>query len=113
MSPDKSALPCKRLDSAGRETRRTLAAAVTDRPSGSMISVRMNSPGCGGLNIGIASLSLVLVIIFKIHVTDPAIGIVDPESHPPVPRNMETPGPFPAAGQEVRPPNWYIAKFIR
>src|ERR1700686_761035 len=91
ISPDKSAFPFNRLDSAGRETRRTFAAAVTDRPSGSMISVRINSPGCGGLNIGIRWFSLDSVIVLKIHVTDFAFGIVDPKRHSPVSRNVQAP----------------------
>ena len=47
MSPERSALPLSKLESAGRETR-SAAAAVTDRPAGSTISVRMKSPGWGG-----------------------------------------------------------------
>src|SRR5208337_5108812 len=52
MSPERSALPLSRLDSAGRATRSAAAAAVTDRPAGSIISVRTKSPGWGGLFIG-------------------------------------------------------------
>jgi hypothetical protein len=40
------------LDRAGRETLSAAAAAVTERPAGSMISVRIKSPGCGGFFIG-------------------------------------------------------------
>jgi hypothetical protein len=78
-----------------------------------MISVRINSPGCGGLNIGIASFSLDLVIILKIHITDFAFGVVDPESHSPVPRDVQAPYAFPATGQEVRFPHRDRAQFAR
>lgn len=53
MSPDKSALPFSKLDKVGRATFNTFAAAVTDKPAGSMISVRIKSPGWGGFFIGI------------------------------------------------------------
>jgi hypothetical protein len=56
ISPDRSASPLSRLESAGRETCKTSAAVVTDRPSGSMISVRINSFGCGGFNLGMIDL---------------------------------------------------------
>jgi len=47
MLPESAALPFRRLDKAGRETCNAAAAAagVTQRPAGSMISVRMKSPG--------------------------------------------------------------------
>ena len=53
ISPERSALPLSRLESAGRETL-SAAAAVTDRPAGSMISVRIKSPGWGGFFIVVA-----------------------------------------------------------
>ena len=49
------ALLLSRLDRAGRETLRAAAAAVTVSPAGSMISVRMKSPGWGGLFTGFSS----------------------------------------------------------
>ena len=52
ISPDRSALAFNKLDRAGRDTCNTAAAAVTDRPAGSMISVRIKSPGCGGFFMG-------------------------------------------------------------
>jgi hypothetical protein len=45
-----------KLDNAGRETPRATAAAVTVKPAGSMISVRMKSPGWDGLVIGMVLL---------------------------------------------------------
>jgi hypothetical protein len=51
MSPERLALQLSRLDKAGRDTRSAAAAAVTERPVGWMISVRMKSPGCGGFFI--------------------------------------------------------------
>ena len=113
ISPDRSALPFKRLDRAGRETHRTLAAAVTDRPSGSMISLLINSPGCGGLNADMISFTLDLGTILKIHITDVAFGNVDPESHSPVSDNVKAPCAFPATSQQVRFPHRYRAKFAR
>jgi hypothetical protein len=41
-----------KLDNVGRETRKAFAAAVTVSPAGSMISVRIKSPGWGGFFIG-------------------------------------------------------------
>src|SRR5467141_936234 len=62
MSPDRSALPLSRLDKAGRETRSAAAAAVTDKPAGWMISVRMKSPGWGGFFMGIVLSSFQVVV---------------------------------------------------
>ena len=53
MSPDSPAFPFSKLDSVGRETPSAAAAAVTDSPCASTISVLMKSPGCSGLLIGI------------------------------------------------------------
>src|SRR5207247_6826656 len=52
ISPERSAFEFTKLDRAGRETLSAAAAAVTERPAGSMISVRIKSPGCGGFFIG-------------------------------------------------------------
>src|SRR5713226_8103075 len=51
MLPESEAWPFRRLDKAGRETRNAAAAAVTESPAGSMISVRIKSPGCGGVTM--------------------------------------------------------------
>src|SRR5882724_3846909 len=83
MSPLRSAWPFNRLDSAWRDTPSTLAAAVTDRLCASMISVRITSPGCGGLNIGMAR-SFSLVIVLKVEV-EQFIGL-DAERQPPIAR---------------------------
>src|ERR1035437_10309172 len=103
ISPDRSALPLSRLDRAGRETWSTLAAAVTDRPCGSMISVRMKSPGWGGFNIRMAAVSLsFLMVILKIHVAYLALGGVYTKGQPPVARDVQAPCAFAIAGQQVR-----------
>src|SRR5208282_668510 len=47
-------LPLTMLFTAWRVTPSTLAAAVTDSPSGSRQSSRTDSPGCGGFFIGMA-----------------------------------------------------------
>ena len=52
ISPERLALPFSRLERVGRDTRSATAAAVTLRPAGSMISVRMKSPGWGGFFMG-------------------------------------------------------------
>jgi hypothetical protein len=113
ISPERSAFPFKRLERAGRETRKTFAAAVTDKPSGSMISVRINSPGCGGLNIGMASISLGSVIILEVHVADFALGALNPEGHSPIPCNVEAPRPLSLTLQYVRFPDRDQLKFAR
>src|ERR1019366_6393318 len=77
MFPDRLALPFSKLDSVGRETRSAAAAAVTERPAGAIISVRMKSPGWGGFFMGMAIASSVLVIIFQVHVVDGALRAVD------------------------------------
>lgn len=66
ISPGRLALRLSRLDSAGRDTRRVLATAVTDSPDGSMISVRMKSPGWGGFLIGMSMGLGFLVVVFQI-----------------------------------------------
>jgi hypothetical protein len=63
ISPERAALPFSKLDNAGRETPNATAAAVTDRPTGAMISVRMKSPGWGGFIIGMVSSPSVSVVI--------------------------------------------------
>jgi hypothetical protein len=70
-----------------------------------MISVRINSPGCGGFNIGIAAFSSNSVIILKIHIADFVLGMIDPERHPQGPRNVQASCAFPATGQKMRFPH--------
>src|ERR1700676_3899466 len=67
ISPERLAFPFNKLESAGRDTPSAIAAAVTDNPAGSTISVRMKSPGCGGFFRGI-SVSIYLMVAFKIQV---------------------------------------------
>src|ERR1017187_3356788 len=64
ISPERSDLAFRRLERAGRDTPRTCAAAVTERPCGSMISIRINSPGCGGFSMRMATS---LVVILQVH----------------------------------------------
>ena len=63
ISPDSPALPFSKLDSVGRETPSAAAAAVTDSPCASTISVLMKSPGWGGLTIAIFSSRFLVVIL--------------------------------------------------
>src|SRR5258706_7849330 len=83
ISPERLALPFNRLDRVGRETCRTRAAAVTERPRGSMISVRMKSPGWGGLSVRIGR-DPPLMIVLKIQVADLSFFNIDPKSETPV-----------------------------
>src|SRR5438132_10102867 len=54
ISSDRSALPLSKLDRAGRKTWSALAVAATDRHAGSIISVRIKSPGWGRIFMGTA-----------------------------------------------------------
>src|SRR5580698_9996663 len=112
ISPDRSALPFSRLERAGRETRRTLAAAVTDKPRGSTISVRMKSPGWGGFAIRITISPCLLVVVLEIHIIYFVFGGVDPERQPAVAGHMQTPGAFAVSRQGVGLPGRKVAQFI-
>src|SRR5437899_3725016 len=104
MSPDRSALPLRRLDSAGRETRSAAAAAVTDKPAGWMISVRMKSPGWGGFFMGMVLAPSVLVVIFQIDVADLTLCGVDAERQTAVARDAQAPCALAVADQGMRLP---------
>src|SRR5271169_1430743 len=96
MSPDSAARPFSRLDKVTRETWSARAAAVTDRPSGSMTSVRMNCPGWTGFFIRFS------VVIFIVHLDD--LFQLHAECQTPVACDVKTPGIFAAPGQPVRFP---------
>ncbi len=51
--PDRSDRPFRNVESAGRDTPSTFAAAATARPCGSITSVFTNAPGCGGFSMRI------------------------------------------------------------
>ena len=59
--PGKVGLAVEQAGQSGRETRSAAAAAVTDRPAGEIISVRIKSPGWGGFFIGMAIPPSILV----------------------------------------------------
>src|SRR5437667_9909261 len=102
ISPDRSAFPLSRLDRVGREMPSASAAAVTERPSGSIISVRMNSPGCGGFSIRVGvSFS---VVVFIIHI-DNFVVVVYAECHPPVLGHLQAPRVLAVADEKVRFPD--------
>src|SRR5579875_1019737 len=105
MSPERPALPLSRLESAGRETWSAAAAAVTDKPAGSIISVRIKSPGWGGFFIGMAVAPSVLVIVFQIQVADFEFCGVDAERQALVAGDAEAPCALAVPGQRVRPPS--------
>src|SRR5690348_10522859 len=79
MSRERSALPLRRFDNAGRETWSAAAAAVTDRPAGWIISVRMKSPGWGGFFMGMARSPPLLMVVFQIQLADFVFYRVDTE----------------------------------
>src|ERR1700687_3623539 len=113
MSPERSALPLSRLDRAGRETLSAAAAAVTDRPAGWIISVRMKSPGWGGFFIGMAFAPSVSVVVLKIDVVDFALHGVDAECQTAIAGNAQAPSAHAVAGQDVSLPHWERTQFIR
>src|SRR5208283_4808734 len=117
MLPDRPALPFSKLERAGRETRSAAAAAVTERPAGSMISVRMKSPGWGGFFKGMVAYSACpvksLVIVFQIHVADFALRSVDAECQTPVAGNTQAPCTLPIARQGVNFPGRKHSQFLR
>src|SRR5665213_380637 len=61
-------LPLTMLFTAWRVTPSTLAAPVTDSPSGSKQSSRTDSPGCGGFFIGMVFSPFSLVVIDQINI---------------------------------------------
>src|ERR1035441_7468662 len=113
ISPERLALPFRRLDKAGRETCSAGAASVTDRPAGSMISVRMKSPGCGGFFMGMVGCSCVSVVIFQIYVADFALGGVNAKRQTAVTGNAQAPCAFAVTGQCVHLPCRKRAQLLR
>src|SRR5258707_29948 len=98
ISPERLAFPFNKLESAGRDTPSAIAAAVTDNPVGSTISVRMKSPGCGGFFRGI-SVSIHLVVVFKIQFAD--ILVTNSKSQASIAGNHQTPRSLAVAGQQM------------
>src|SRR5712692_11540888 len=113
MLPESEAWPFRRLDKAGRETRKAAAAAVTERPAGSIISVRMKSPGCGGFFMAMVIAPLILMIVFQIQIVDFEIRSVDAERQTPVACYGQAPSALAVAGQGVRLPGRERAQFFR
>src|ERR1700691_2812777 len=113
ISPERSALPLSRLDNAGRETRSAAAAAVTVRPAGSIISVRMKSPGWGGFFIGMFFAPTSLVIVFQIHITDLVLYSIDTKCQTPVASHAQTPSSLAVACQRMHFPHRKRAQFFR
>src|SRR5580658_5684715 len=104
ISPERSALPLRRLDKVGRETRSARAAAVTVSPAASTISVLIKSPGWGGFFIGMACLHSSSVIIFQVHIEDFALGLIKAKSQAPVCRYAKAPRSLALTGQRMRFP---------
>ncbi|HWD97907.1 MAG TPA: hypothetical protein VG345_02675 [Bryobacteraceae bacterium] len=101
ISPDKSALPFKRWKAQGGIHAEQIAAALTDRPAASTISVRMNSPGCGGFFMGIGGCSVSSVASggsLPGQFTDLPL-VIDPERQAAIARDAQTPCAFPASAQ--------------
>src|SRR5712691_2686667 len=80
------ARPLRIPESVLRLTRSALAAADTERPSGSRHSSRMISPGCGGLCMQ----TLLSVIVDVIHVD--GIVALEAEHDAPVAADVHCPG---------------------
>src|SRR5260370_39542765 len=105
ISPERSALPLSRLDRAGRETWSAAAAAVTERPAGLIISVRIKSPGWGGVFMGMAFTPFILVVAFQVHIDNLSLGGVYAEREAAVARDAEAPwSPTGARGHMGLPP---------
>src|ERR1700676_2958671 len=100
ISPERLAFPFNKLESAGRDTPSAIAAAVTDNPAGSTISVRMKPPGCGGFFRGI-SVSIHLMVVFKIQFTDILLGFINSKGQAPISGNHQTPRSLAVAGKQM------------
>src|SRR5277367_3011287 len=98
ISGVRAALPCRRPESVARRTFKISAAFDTVRPSASMISVLIKSPGWGGFFMGIASL---LMVVDQFNVAGCVRLFVVAENQPPVSRNSQAPEPFQVAFQRM------------
>src|SRR5260370_41546949 len=110
---ESAALAFKRLDKAGREIRKAAAAAVTESPAGSMICVRMKSPGCGGFFMAISVAPSMLMIVFQIQVANFEIRGVNAERQTPIACYGQAPGALAVASQGVRLPGQEREQFFR
>src|SRR5258708_21553609 len=89
-----------------------MAAAVTDSPAGSIISVRIKSPGWGGFFMGIALAPLNLVVVFQIQVADFQFFDVDAERQSAVTRDAKAPPAPTISGEGVHFPQCEVAEFL-
>src|SRR5258708_5726617 len=101
------------LPISGREICKAAAAAVTERPAGSMISVRMKSPGCGGFFMAMGIAPSMLMVVFQIQVANFEIRGVNAERQTPIACYGQAPGAFAVASQGVRLPGCERAQFFR
>ena len=101
ISPERLDFLLSKLDKVGRDTCNAAAAAVTDKPAGPIISVRMKSPGWGGFFMGIALTPSILMVIFQVHIANFAVVCVYPKRQAPVSGNAQTPSAFAVASQSM------------
>src|SRR5260370_10338220 len=98
ISAVKAALPRRRSERVARRTFKTSAAFETLRPSASITSVLMRSPGWGGFFIGIVRL---LMIVNEVDVAGGVRLFVVPDNQSPVSGDGHTPETFQSAFQPV------------
>src|SRR5260370_29347735 len=110
ISPERSALPLSRLDRAGRETWSAAAAAVTERPAGLIISVRIKSPGWGGVLMGMAVTPFILVVVLQVHIDNLSLGGVYAEREAAAARDAQAPCSPTVTGEHTDPPPWQGAQ---
>src|SRR5579862_1198228 len=113
ISPESAALLFKRLERAGLETPKAAAAAVTERPAGTMISVRMKIAGMRRILHRHSLRSPPLVIVFQIQVADVAIDAVDSECEAAISSDAEAPHIFAIGAEQMNAPIRQRAKLLR
>src|SRR5271157_4001597 len=106
----KAALPRRRSERVARRTFKTSAAFEMLRPSASITSVLMRSPGWGGFFIGIMRH---LMIVNQVDFTGGIRLFVIPKNQPPVSRNGQTPETFQFAFPPMQLPPWKPAHLIQ
>src|SRR5579863_7190143 len=102
-----AALPCSRSDSVARRTCKISAAFDTLRPSASMISVLIRSPGWGGFFMGIAGL---LMVVDQVDIAGGFRLFVVAENQPPVSGDSQAPKSFQIAFKWMQLPAWKPAE---
>src|SRR5216683_6242919 len=105
-----AALPCSRSESVARRTFKISAAFETLRPSASIISVLIKSPGCGGFFMGISSS---LVIIDQVNVADSIRFFVVTKNQPSVSGDSQAPQSLQVAFKRMQLPSGKPAELFQ